>query len=857
MPDIVIPNTHGSLDRGPTRIFRLAPDATTGPDAAWDSSDLPNESGWLSRAVDLDGDGYLDLIVVNGENGVTSELTSYVYWGGPGGLSGERTELPTTGAYDVIVADLDGDGRLDLLLTSAWTDHHNEGRPRPLQAYLQRDWRRFVDGTAEVGLGGVAAVALATGDVLGRGTLDLVVANLRTEYLPDTDSYVYPGRRSDDQRGGFEREPLRLPTHAASQVLLADLDGDGRPEILFAGGDQVRIYWNGPGGVSADRSTTIEVTGLQTQFRTGAISIAVADVDGDGRPDLLVAGATDIQCRAAGALETVAWSLPVPFVASLHVVDLDGDGRPELVASVHENETSYDVESLVFWNGAGSEPYSPARVSRLPVNGAMGATSADLDGDGRPELILNGTVSGPTSRWKEFPVFVYPGRAGDPRDFDPDRRIDLHSGGETYAYAIADLDLDGHADLVLARIYGVRIFPGGPDGVRPDRWYELPITTGYCMQVHVADLDRDGWLDLVALVQTYDDREETRADSTRIFWGGPDGYSLERSTVLPTTSYGAGYLADFDRDGFLDLAWLERDGTLAIMFGGPDGIPTQRVERISLGTNAWALHLGAADLDGDGWLDLVVGIAGHYSRSRETMRILWGGPEGYHLARSTRYDAGYSPGQPTAARLGADEALTLILPAYSSEAARELPWELLRFRGREIDHAATRRVPGYGSCHVLPIDLDGDGWTDLLVSNHRRNEVHDADAIVYWGGPDGIDEARTTHLPGWGPHYLTMRDPGNALDRGPIEWYVSPPLALGGRRVLGWGVDADVPDGTALTIEVRVGHNRAMLEQATWSIDPPADGQRLLQYRAGFASRTGARSPRLRSVVFRLEDASA
>ena len=353
-------------------------------------------------------------------------------------------------------------------------------------------------------------------------------------------------------------------------------------------------------------------------------------------------------------------------------------------------------------------------------------------------------------------------RAGDPRDFDPARRIDLHSGGETYAYAIADVDLDGHADLVLARIYGVRIFPGGPDGVRPDHWYELPITTGYCMQVHVADLNRDGWLDLVALVQTYDDRAETMADSTRIFWGGPDGYSLERSTVLPTTSYGAGYLADFDRDGFLDLAWLERDGTLAIMFGGPDGFPTQRVERVSLGTSSWALHLGAADLDGDGWLDIVVGIAGHYARSKETMLILWGGPEGYDLARSTRYDAGYSPGQPTAARLGSDEALTLILPAYSSEAARELPWELLRFQGREIDHAATRRIQGYGSCHVLPIDLDGDGWTDLLVSNHRRNEVHDADAIVYWGGPDGIDEARATHLPGWGPHYLTMRDPGNA-----------------------------------------------------------------------------------------------
>src|SRR5262245_2429199 len=53
VPDIVIPNTHGSLDRGPTRIFRLAAGTTPGLDATWDSSDLPNESGWLSRAVDL------------------------------------------------------------------------------------------------------------------------------------------------------------------------------------------------------------------------------------------------------------------------------------------------------------------------------------------------------------------------------------------------------------------------------------------------------------------------------------------------------------------------------------------------------------------------------------------------------------------------------------------------------------------------------------------------------------------------------------------------------------------------------------------------------------------------------------
>lgn len=47
----------------------------------------------MSRVTDVDGDGYLDLIIVNGKNGVTSELSSYVYWGGPKGLTGERVGI--------------------------------------------------------------------------------------------------------------------------------------------------------------------------------------------------------------------------------------------------------------------------------------------------------------------------------------------------------------------------------------------------------------------------------------------------------------------------------------------------------------------------------------------------------------------------------------------------------------------------------------------------------------------------------------------------------------------------------------------------------------------------------------------
>ena len=144
--DIILPNSHGYIERGPTWIYTQA-----GRDAKnWPRQELPNDSSWMSRVVDVDSDGYDDLIIANGENGVTSELASYIYWGGPAGLTGERAEFPTAGAYDVAVCDLTGKGLRDIIFPSAWVDHHNLGRPRLIQVFEQVAPRKFVvEGTIE------------------------------------------------------------------------------------------------------------------------------------------------------------------------------------------------------------------------------------------------------------------------------------------------------------------------------------------------------------------------------------------------------------------------------------------------------------------------------------------------------------------------------------------------------------------------------------------------------------------------------------------------------------------------------------------------------------------------------------
>ena len=99
--DLVLANAHDYSGRGPTQVVSLAGKGRQKGSVQTMSAD----SGWMSSILDLDEDGYPDLVVANGGNGVTSELPSFVYWGGSKGLGHQRTDLPTVGAHDVAVVD--------------------------------------------------------------------------------------------------------------------------------------------------------------------------------------------------------------------------------------------------------------------------------------------------------------------------------------------------------------------------------------------------------------------------------------------------------------------------------------------------------------------------------------------------------------------------------------------------------------------------------------------------------------------------------------------------------------------------------------------------------------------------------
>lgn len=844
--DIVFPNSHGYIERGPTQIYTQP--SEHGGD--WSRQDLPNDSGWMSKTVDLDGDGYLDLIVVNGENGVTSELDSYIYWGGAGGLTGERLEIPAKGAYDVVTVDLTGNGLLDIILSQAWVDHHNAGEPLPIKVLEQVEPRKFVDATARHGLTGIAAVAMAGGDLTGNGWPDLVVANYRHGFKYDTDSYIYLGKE-----GGFEAEPLRLPTHYALHVAIGDLDGDGRPEVVFSGDNKIQIYWNRAGEFSPDHRTILEAQGNSTMFAQGSVRTCIADVDDDGRNELLITTFAGVEIRTQDDLTAAAQLLPLPKANWVEAADLTGTGRLDLIVAKYEDGKTYEAESAIFWNS--SDGFAADRVTRLETAGAVGATAGDLDGDGKPEIIFNSTMSGPSQFDPDFPVYVYYGNAAG--TYSPDRRAELPSGGGSNTYVLADFDLSGYADLVFVADKGVRIFHGGPDGFSPDRYTILKGPCDCSHYVLVGDFNRNGWLDILNVAYTYDDKPETMAKSSVIFHGGPDGFSENRMTVLPTYAGGNAQLADVNRSGWLDVISYNKNGHIEIFLGGPAGFSSERQWQIPLRGSGPGGNGGitVADLNGNGWPDLIVSIMGHYGRERSGFYILYGGPDGYSPARTDFHETNASPIMISVADLDNNGYLDLLVPAYSTAFSRELPAHIYRGGPDGFDFDNPVLIPCDSSCAFQAIDISGNGYLDLLVVCHRTDLGHQVDSLLFANGPDGLDFENPQHLPALGPHLASPRDVGNGLTREPTEAYVSPAFDSEGRPATCLSWTAATPPKTSLTFELRWAASEDALTAAPWSaaieqsgtaITSPDRGGQWLQYRATFVSLNSACSAKLEEV---------
>ena len=235
-------------------------------------------------------------------------------------------------------------------------------------------------------------------------------------------------------------------------------------------------------------------------------------------------------------------------------------------------------------------------------------------------------------------------------------------------------------------------------------------------------------------------------------------------------------IADLNKDGFLDLIFPEAGTEISeIFWGSAEGYRPDNVLAIKANGTP---HAVPADLDNDGWLDLI--FASGFSQKEHTVHvdtlIYWGGPQGFSEDSTTGVE-GFTTLDATVADFNRDGHLDIATTNYRSDTTRELP-AFIYWGGAGRDFSEKRRtlLEAHSSSAIDSLDLNRDGWVDLLVSNHQIHFDHAAGTNIYWGGPKGFSSQRRHHIPTVGVHLDAMVDAGSVYDRR-YEWdYTSAPV---------------------------------------------------------------------------------
>ena len=875
--DLVFANTHFHVEKLDATIF-------WGNGSDFDgsrTSAIPGDGAQQVTAADLNKDGRIDLVLANYTNGTWDGMDSFIYYNGEADAVphtvpwrfppfGRKGTLPTRAAQHSAVADLNQDGFPDIVfaLSAGFWEYRASG-PQGYASPCRIFWgsAEGFDRNRKTDLPALGASAVAIADLNHDGWPDVVFANREKEGDPNVNSYVYWG----GAKGFDPQHRTELPTHQANWVVVGDVNGDKLPDIVFANGqgNMSYVYLNGPDGFAATRRWE-----LATSEARGC---AVGDLNHDGWPEIFFTNFKTAgnplthSCLYWGSAEGFSEDRRQKFETvgawGVSLADLNHDGFAEIIISNYQEHFSYDVPSSIYWNLNGK--FSETRRTSLFTHGAVGNTVADFNGDGHPDVLFQNTIG--RSRGGISPLYLYWGQPDG--HFTPKHRQELPAI-DPYEWAAADFNDDGWPDLIVANSGEAGrarqenfIYWGSPQGFSAD--HRSALMGNFSAGVSTADLDRDGYLDIVLSNSPKAGDEEKGAF---IYWGGPAGFVVTSRTELPNGSAPAATIADLNGDGNLDLVFGASTSDGAQIFWG-DGSRNYGSGRRSFVPDSQGVSgIEAADLNRDGFLDLILSRGLDHGSRLATSLIYWGNKQGEYRRESRSEFETEGTIVITVADVNQDGWLDLVCPNYNTGSSRATLSRIYLggpegFSPQRLVKLATNS--GAGS---MVADFNHDGYADLLFICHRSegdpNQVgvfgdHDTDSYLYWGGPNGFDPSRRLGIPARGPHYDSGVDWGNIFDRRNEYDFVSSAFHIDQKTpgTLTWR--AQTPRGSSVHFQLRSAPTEPALREASWNgpagpqsyydrpgrIAKPDASHRWLQYRAVLTSKDGAASPAIEEVV--------
>ncbi len=391
------------------------------------------------------------------------------------------------------------------------------------------------DGVADFSTGNVQPRTVAVGDLDGDGKPDLVT----TTVFPNNGNAVgglliY---HNTSTTGGVEKLTFDVPlplypsfgnsTHYPGAVVVTDLDGDGKLDLVFQESDiGLVIYRNvGTTGTLEPQSFASPVIINLVSPMTLGHTLAVADMDGDGRPDLIVCryGMISIlrNLSSPGTLALSSFADPFDFpvpqnVYSVVAADFDLDGRIDLASLSGVSGDSVTLcRNISSGPGINSSTLDSPSLISLQAN-SLEPLVADMDGDGRLDIVTR--YSGSESQTVAILRNTTSGPGLTSSSFGP--AVEIPSPGAfANDLAIGDLNGDGRLDIVLIRpanlgnapgSYSVLINSNSP-GVITNTLFSSPppfiVSSDYIPYTLItADVNGDGRTDVV-LVRTANNGE--------------------------------------------------------------------------------------------------------------------------------------------------------------------------------------------------------------------------------------------------------------------------------------------------------------------------------------------------------------